>query len=110
LKASVERQVEVFSMAVARGGGPGAAAAATGTAKGVLTEAHMRVERLFEQVVDGFHDVVDGFPSMPSDGESPGGLDDAPLMMRIGILLGLVYLGFLTAWFWATRRTEDELP
>jgi hypothetical protein len=24
-------------------------------------------------------------------------------MMQIGMLLGMVYLGFLTIWFWATR-------
>jgi hypothetical protein len=29
--------------------------------------------------------------------------DEQALMMRIGMLLGLVYVAFLTVWFWATR-------
>jgi hypothetical protein len=36
------------------------------------------------------------------------GLRDSRLMTQIGMLFGFVYLGFLTMWFWATRRREDE--
>jgi hypothetical protein len=28
---------------------------------------------------------------------------DSRLVMQIGMLLGVVYLAFLTVWFWATR-------
>jgi hypothetical protein len=31
------------------------------------------------------------------------GADDTRLAMQIGMLLGIVYLAFLTVWFWATR-------
>jgi hypothetical protein len=34
------------------------------------------------------------------DGE---GLRDSRLLAQLGIVLGLIYLGFLTVWFWATR-------
>jgi hypothetical protein len=30
-------------------------------------------------------------------------VDERALMMRIGMLLGLAYVAFLTVWFWATR-------
>jgi hypothetical protein len=29
-------------------------------------------------------------------------------MTQLGMLLGVVYLGFLTCWFWATRRRDEE--
>jgi hypothetical protein len=47
---------------------------------------------------DGFSRGAGGF--MDDEGE---GASDSRLMMQIGMLLGIAYLGFLTVWFWATR-------
>jgi hypothetical protein len=58
---------------------------------------------------------ADGFVRSFRDGLSRGanggsladdageGASDSRLMMQIGMLLGIAYLGFLTVWFWATR-------
>jgi hypothetical protein len=35
--------------------------------------------------------------------ENPENLRDTRLMTKIGLLLGMGYLLFLTVWFWATR-------
>jgi hypothetical protein len=34
---------------------------------------------------------------------SSDGWTDARILMQLGMLLGLAYVGFLTVWFWATR-------
>ncbi len=47
---------------------------------------------------DGFEEAIRGVPQEIEDG-----LSDSRLMTQIGMLLGFVYLGFLTVWFWATR-------
>ena len=31
-------------------------------------------------------------------------------MMQIGMLLGIVYLAFLSVWFWATRLRRHVAP
>jgi hypothetical protein len=49
-----------------------------------------------DPVRDGFERVVRGALAAPDDG-------DRQLLERIGIVLGTIYLGFLTLWFWATR-------
>jgi len=35
--------------------------------------------------------------------EDGDGLRDSRLLAQLGIVLGMVYLAFLTVWFWATR-------
>jgi hypothetical protein len=107
LKASVERQLETISTGLLRAGGEAEAAASgerSGSADGGGRH-EAAVHRALNQVVDGFHDVVDGLPG-PTDGDGADGLKDARLMTQIGMALGFVYLGFLTLWFWATRRRE----
>jgi len=53
--------------------------------------------------------VVDGvFPDVVTDGDGRSALRDARLMTQIGMVFGLVYVGFLTIWFWATRRHQEE--
>jgi hypothetical protein len=41
-----------------------------------------------------------GGPLADRDGETAR---DGRLLMQMGMLLGMVYVAFLTAWFWATR-------
>ena len=50
------------------------------------------------RIRDGFEQVV-----ARNGDEDAEGLRDARLLMQIGIVLGTVYLAFLTVWFWATR-------
>jgi hypothetical protein len=110
VKASLERQIETLSLAVTRGGGAAAAALhGGGGSGGGIAGGHDQptVERLFEQVSQGFHDVVSDLPRELRDGGPADGFTDSRLMTQIGMLLGFVYLGFLTVWFWATRRSQE---
>jgi hypothetical protein len=111
VKASVERQIETLTLAVSRGGGASAAAlrsSVVGLRAGGSASADGHgfpsIQDLFDQVSDGFHDVVSDLPRDAADD-----LKDSRLMTQIGMLFGFVYLGFLTVWFWATRvRQGDE--
>jgi hypothetical protein len=107
VKASVERHLETVSAAVARGGDAAASVLRREDGGSVGVDVQTRIARLLEQVSDGFHDVVTQLPRDPHDGESADGLSDSRLMTQIGMLLGFVYLGFLTIWFWATRRHQE---
>jgi hypothetical protein len=122
-RAGVERQIEMLTLAIARGGGTPAPAVATtsigGADGGSGTRAssghgHARaataagavdtIAKLFEPVRDGFEQVV-----RDAADEAADGLSDSRLMTQIGMLLGFVYLGFLTVWFWATRIRRGDL-
>jgi hypothetical protein len=111
VKVSVERQLETIGTALSRAGaaahmtgGPGSGGSSDGDAG-----AASRVQRLFDEVSQGFHDVVDGsMPDVVTDGDGGSGLKDTRLMTQIGMVLGLVYVGFLSIWFWATRRRQEE--
>ena len=104
VKVSVERQLETIGAALSRAGGAAHMAGGSDDAG-----AAARVQRLFDEVSQGFHDVVDGsMPDVVTDGDGGSGLKDARLMTQIGMVLGLVYIGFLSIWFWATRRRQEE--
>jgi hypothetical protein len=62
-----------------------------------------RVGGAFDSALQSFRD---GFEQAIVDtrDEAEDGLSDSRVMVQIGMLLGFVYLGFLTVWFWATRR------
>jgi hypothetical protein len=51
-----------------------------------------------EKVAEGIDRVLE----RPRE-EAPDGLTDSRLLVQLGIVLGFVYLAFLTVWFWATR-------
>jgi hypothetical protein len=96
------------------GPGPGPAAHATAAAaadpgfgSGVL-EASAGAEHVSEpagRIREAFAAVRDGFAQATGEvGDDVGeGLRDSRLMMQIGMLLGCVYVAFLSIWFWATR-------
>ena len=50
-------------------------------------------------IADGFDQAVQG----RRENDDGSGLADSRLLVQIGMLLGFVYLAFLTVWFWATR-------
>jgi hypothetical protein len=109
LKASIHQHLETISTALSRtGGGTAAGEAGSGAASGG-PGSPSRVQRLLEEVGQGFHDVVDGvLPDVVTEGGGGSGLKDARLMTQIGMVFGLVYVGFLTVWFWATRRRQED--
>jgi hypothetical protein len=61
-----------------------------------------RLAALTAPVAQGFDRVVNG----PGD-EDEDALQDTRLLMQLGMLLGIVYVGFASTWFWATRRHRD---
>jgi len=108
MKASIERQLDAIStmLSHASPGGPASAATAGDAASGAAGGHRTRIERIALDVVDGFHDIVDGIADGVTEGD--GAFKDARLMTQIGMSLGFVYLAFLTVWFWATRRHQTE--
>jgi hypothetical protein len=72
-----------------------------------LESAGTAVTRAGSGLADAIaHPVRDGFDravSRPLFSEDSEGLRDARLLAQIGIVLGTIYVAFLTVWFWATR-------
>jgi hypothetical protein len=78
----------------------GAPGAAGRDALGVDAEhAHGRLGRMFADLSDGFGQAT----REATTGEAADGLSDTRLVVQFGMLLGVVYLAFLSAWFWLTR-------
>ena len=50
-------------------------------------------------------DLSEGFgqAGREAGGEAADGLSDSRLVVQFGMLLGVVYLAFLSLWFWLTR-------
>jgi hypothetical protein len=121
VKESLARHVEMLTaLAGADGGsaaavvprapvGPGSSAAGTlgASAEGSSGPA-AHVRDALEQALGSFRD---GFAQVIADEQHDvgEGLRDSRLMLQVGMLLGFVYVGFLSVWFWATRlRPTDE--
>jgi hypothetical protein len=112
VKEGLARQIRMLIEAGATAGGTGPAAHATaaadlGSGSGVLAisaEAEHPSEPA-GRIRDAFAAVRDGFAQATGEvGDDVGeGLQDSRLMMQIGMLLGCVYVAFLSIWFWATR-------
>jgi hypothetical protein len=90
VRGIVNHQVSAAVAGTARFGmaSSGAAKGSVGAVKGVAD--------------DIASDIRDGFLRGVSGNEDDGARDTR-LLMQIGMLLGTVYLAFLTVWFWATR-------
>jgi hypothetical protein len=91
VRGIVNRQVSTAVAGTARLG-----AASGGAVKGSAGAVKGIAEDVANDIRDGFLRGVTG--SADDDGAS-----DTRLLMQIGMLLGTVYLAFLTVWFWATR-------
>jgi hypothetical protein len=54
-------------------------------------------------------ELTEGFARATRDapGEAADGLSDSRLVVQLGMLFGIVYLAFLSVWFWATRTTAS---
>ena len=97
VSAAVERTAMVGSQVVSGYGSPGASAG--GARAGKRASLPAVVGAIVDPIRDGFEDAVARRPRA----EDAEGLRDARLLMQIGIVLGTIYLAFLTVWFWATR-------
>jgi hypothetical protein len=120
VKESLARHVEMLTEAVAaRGSGAPAASqaaemlgAASGT-RGAAAEGTPgmpeRAQHAFQSALESFRD---GFEqAIVDERDDVGeGLRDSRLMLQIGMLLGFVYVGFLSVWFWATRARGESRP
>jgi hypothetical protein len=111
IKASLERHVSMLAEAVAADGGSlfkggshvaqlGDSAADAGRTGASSGRGGVRgsFDYAFESFRDGFERAI-----VDTRDDVDEGLRDTRLMMQVGMLLGFVYLGFLTVWFWATR-------
>jgi hypothetical protein len=110
VKEGLARHIRMLVEAGATVGGPGASApsiavAEPGSASGALgvsgerpSDPTARVRNAFEMIRNGFDQAIG------EAGDDVGeGFRDSRLMMQIGMLLGCVYVAFLSVWFWATR-------
>jgi hypothetical protein len=86
------------------------AAAATETIRtqggATSTKARERSSRMSAAAAEMLDAVRGGFERVTREREADGEGDaerDRRLLAQIGVVLGLVYLAFLTVWFWATR-------
>jgi hypothetical protein len=70
---------------------------AEGGSSGISEKGHD--ESILVPFKHGFEQAVRHAPRHPIDDETW----DSRLLAQIGIVLGTVYLAFLTVWFWATR-------
>jgi hypothetical protein len=93
--SAVERTAMVGSQAVSGLGSGVAESNETGRKR---TTVPAVIGTIVDPIRDGFEQVV-----ARNGDEDAEGLRDARLLMQIGIVLGTVYLAFLTVWFWATR-------
>ena len=122
VKESLARHVEMLTGAVTAGGGGNTGAAAVSQAAGVgsasgthgasaegTSSPAERVRDAFEHALESFRD---GFEQAIADErEDIGeGLRDSRLILQIGMLLGFVYVGFLSVWFWVTRLRGTDRP
>ena len=120
-KASAERHLGILTQLVDRGGG-GAAQVALNVGGGAVLQAgglgsgappddaHEARDAKVTALSAGreasfLGPLREGFGRRSSTAATIAeeGLSDSRLMVQIGVLLGFVYLGFLTVWFWATR-------
>jgi len=108
LKDEASRQLAALTEALApiaapaaSGSGPG-----RGTAGPAVTpdSVAVKTERAVAGLRGFFDEFSEGLSQATRDaGEAPDGLSDNRLAVQVGMLLGVVYLAFLSVWFWATR-------
>jgi uncharacterized protein YoxC len=94
LQGTVNQQVSAAVAGTIRLGGAGFSAASP-------TKAIEAAEDFTQAIRDGFLRGT-GRPGTVN-GTADDGTSDTRLLIQLGMLLGTVYLAFLTVWFWATR-------
>ena len=74
-----------------------------GLAAGAPDRAAAALDDVSKAVRDGFSRGLEGAALGGDTDATDDGERDIRLLMQIGMLLGAVYVAFLTVWFWATR-------
>jgi hypothetical protein len=105
VKASLEQQVAALTgrrLPAASLGGANGAASTEGVGDTAASDvARGGVRGTIESFVSPLRD---GFDQATRDaGEATDGFSDSRLLVQVGMALGVVYVAFLSLWFWVTR-------
>ena len=107
VKSGVEQQLAALTgtrmPAASIGGahGAGSSASDAGGSAGSDDEKRGAIRGTIESLVSPLRE---GFEQATRDAEEvTDGFSDSRLMVQIGMALGVVYMAFLSVWFWATR-------
>jgi hypothetical protein len=109
LKDAAGRQLTAITQGLAPAAAPAYAALSEGVASGgshIVRDAGAvkaeHAEGFLPQIVS---ELTEGFARATRDapGQAADGLSDSRLVVQLGMLFGIVYLAFLSVWFWATR-------
>jgi hypothetical protein len=111
LKEAAGRQLTAITEGLAPAAAPAYAAlsdraAAVGTGGPAIRDmAAVKAEHAVGSVPRIVTELTEGFgrATRQATDEAAHGLSDSRLVVQIGMLLGIVYLTFLSVWFWATR-------
>jgi hypothetical protein len=108
VRSGVEQQLAALtggrapaaSVVGARGGGssPGDSGGSAGSDEEKRGAIRGTIESFVRPLREGFDQAT-----REAAGEVTDGFSDSRLMVQIGMALGVVYLAFLSVWFWATR-------
>ena len=110
VRSSIAQQVTAFtgsrvpatSMAGAGGGGGSVTTGDVGERSGSDRGGRAGVRGVVETITNPLREGFDQ-ATRKATGEATDGFSDTRLMVQIGMALGVVYVAFLSVWFWATR-------
>jgi hypothetical protein len=109
VKDAAGRQLSAITQGLAPAAAPAYAALSEGAASAgshIVREAGaVKAEHAEGFVPHIVSELTEGFARATRDapGEAADGLSDSRLVVQLGMLFGIVYLAFLSVWFWATR-------
>jgi len=108
VKDAAARQLTAITQGLAPAAAPAYAALSEGAASGshiVRDASSVKAEHAEGFVPHIVSELTEGFARATRDapGEAADGLSDSRLVVQLGMLFGIVYLAFLSVWFWATR-------
>jgi hypothetical protein len=106
VKDGAGRQLTALTEALAPAAAPAHAAISAGAspAFGVADASGTKAEHEQGSLRRVLGELSEGFGRATREaGEAADGLNDSRLAVQLGMLLGVVYLAFLSVWFWATR-------
>jgi hypothetical protein len=108
LKDVAGRQLTAITQGLAPAAAPAYAALSEGAASGshiVRDATAVKAEHEDGFVPHIVSELTEGFARATQDapGEVADGLSDSRLVVQLGMLFGILYLAFLSVWFWATR-------
>jgi hypothetical protein len=108
LKEAAGRQLTAITEGLAPAAAPAYAAlsdsAAAAGSPTIRDATAVKAEHAVGFVPSIVSELTEGFGRATREApEAAHGLSDTRLVVQVGMLLGIVYLAFLSVWFWATR-------